>query len=51
MQCSSCKTVIQKGVMILDTNNTVPIGDGDEEIEVPVYYCKTCFIREFVNDH
>lgn len=35
--------------MVLDTSNTIPIGDGDEEIEVPVYYCKKCFRYEFID--
>jgi len=46
VQCSKCKTVITKGVMIRDTG--FPHDDYEDPAEL--YYCKECFKMEFMGE-
>lgn len=43
MHCSNCKTVIEKGVMVVDRE----VQEGDYITNI---YCKRCFKKDFIND-
>ena len=46
MNCSLCKSVIDKGVMIAETSP----GFISADVLNKIIYCKSCFKREFIND-